>query len=77
MAERQGLYNPLWFSWKDVHMAWVFLEVALAFGIAIGIVWWTFPKKKRPQDVAAAAQNAESGAGGEAQSGSKPGSDAN
>ena len=34
-------------------MAWVFLEVALALGIAVAIVWWTFPKKKRPQDEAA------------------------
>jgi uncharacterized membrane-anchored protein YhcB (DUF1043 family) len=40
-------------------MAWVFLEVALAFGIAIGIVWWTFPKKKRPQDRQDDAQVAE------------------
>jgi hypothetical protein len=25
-------------------MAWVFLQVLLAFGVAIFIVWWTFPK---------------------------------
>jgi hypothetical protein len=28
-------------------MAWVLFEVLLAFGIAIFIVWWTFPKKKK------------------------------
>jgi hypothetical protein len=28
-------------------MGWVFLEVALALAAAIGIVWWTLPKKKR------------------------------
>ncbi len=33
-------------------MGWVFLEVVLALAIAIGIVWWTFPKKKRPDDEA-------------------------
>ena len=26
-------------------MFWVLLEVLLAFGVAIFIVWWTFPKK--------------------------------
>lgn len=28
-------------------MAWVFLQVFLAFGVAVFIVWWTFPKKKK------------------------------
>ena len=28
-------------------MGWVFLEVALALAAAVGIVWWTLPKKKR------------------------------
>jgi hypothetical protein len=28
-------------------MAWVLFEVLLAFGLAIFIVWWTFPKKKK------------------------------
>ena len=27
-------------------MAWVFLQVFLAFGVAVFIVWWTFPKKE-------------------------------
>jgi hypothetical protein len=31
-------------------MGWVFLEVVLALAIAIGIVWWTLPKKKRSGD---------------------------
>ena len=28
-------------------MAWVFLQVFLAFGLAVFIVWWTFPKKEK------------------------------
>jgi hypothetical protein len=28
-------------------MVWVVFEVLLAFGIAIFIVWWTFPKDKK------------------------------
>jgi hypothetical protein len=28
-------------------MGWVFFQVFLAFGIAVFIVWWTFPRKKR------------------------------
>ncbi len=31
-------------------MAWVFLEVLAALAIAVGIVWWTLPKKKPPPD---------------------------
>ena len=26
---------------------WVFLEIALALGIAVAIVWWTLPRKRR------------------------------
>lgn len=29
-------------------MFWVFFQVALALGLAVAIVWWTFPKKKSP-----------------------------
>jgi hypothetical protein len=28
-------------------MGWVFLEVAAALAIAVGIVWWTLPKKPK------------------------------
>lgn len=28
-------------------MGWVFLEIAAALAIAIGIVWWTLPRKPR------------------------------
>lgn len=28
-------------------MGWVVLEVFLAFGLAVFIVWWTFPKAKK------------------------------
>lgn len=33
-------------------MAWVFLQVFLAFGVAVFIVWWTFPKKEKPVEPA-------------------------
>jgi hypothetical protein len=26
---------------------WVFLEVVAALAIAVAIVWWTFPKKRK------------------------------
>ncbi len=28
-------------------MGWVFLEVLAALAIAVGIVWWTLPKKPK------------------------------
>ena len=28
-------------------MAWVFLEIALALAVAVLIVWWTLPRKRR------------------------------
>jgi len=28
-------------------MGWVLFQVLLAFGIAIFIVWWTLPRKKK------------------------------
>ncbi len=28
-------------------MIWVFLEVLLALAIAVGIVWWTWPRKPK------------------------------
>ncbi len=31
-------------------MAWVFLQVFLAFGVAIFIVWWTFPKSEKKSE---------------------------
>lgn len=30
-------------------MGWVFLEVVLALAIAVGIVWWTLPRKPKPK----------------------------
>jgi hypothetical protein len=29
----------------DGSVAWVFLEILAALAIAVGIVWWTLPKK--------------------------------
>jgi hypothetical protein len=29
-------------------LGWVFLEIAAALAVAIGIVWWTMPRGKRP-----------------------------
>jgi hypothetical protein len=31
-------------------LAWVFLEILVALGIAVAIVWWTFPRKSRGED---------------------------
>ena len=28
-------------------MGWLFFEIVLALALAIGIVWWTFPKSPR------------------------------
>jgi hypothetical protein len=28
-------------------VAWVFLEIIAALAIAVGIVWWTLPKKPK------------------------------
>jgi hypothetical protein len=28
-------------------MGWVFLEVVAALAIAVGIVWWTMPRKPK------------------------------
>lgn len=28
-------------------MSWVVFEVLLAFGLAVFIVWWTLPRKKK------------------------------
>jgi uncharacterized membrane protein YccC len=32
--------------WRN-YVFWVFLEVVAALAIAVGIVWWTFPKKPK------------------------------
>lgn len=31
-------------------VGWVFLEIALALAIAVGIVWWTLPRKEKPRE---------------------------
>ncbi len=42
----------------ELPMGWVFLEVLLALAIAVGIVWWTLPRKpKKAPDAAAAAKD--------------------
>jgi hypothetical protein len=33
---------------REKEVAWVFLEILAALAIAIGIVWWTLPKKPKP-----------------------------
>ena len=39
-------------------MGWLLLEVALALAIAIGIVWWTMPRRPKPgQDKAARSED--------------------
>ncbi len=39
-------------------MGWVLFEVMLALGVAIFIVWWTLPKKRKAAKVAAADKTA-------------------
>ena len=31
-------------------VGWVFFEIALALGVAIAIVWWTFPRKPKARE---------------------------
>jgi hypothetical protein len=31
-------------------LGWVFLEILAVLAIAVAIVWWTFPKKKKGRD---------------------------
>ena len=31
-------------------MGWVFLEIVVVIAIAIGIVWWTIPRKPKSTD---------------------------
>jgi hypothetical protein len=33
-----------------MHLGWVLLEVLIALGIAVAIVWWTFPRKSKTDD---------------------------
>jgi hypothetical protein len=33
---------------RSATLGWVFLEIALALAVAVAIVWWTWPRKKRP-----------------------------
>ena len=30
-------------------MEWVFAQVFLALAVAVFIIWWTFPKNKKPK----------------------------
>ncbi len=38
-------------------MEWVFAQVFLAFALAVFIVWWTFPKSKKPKPPESLAQD--------------------
>ena len=43
-------------------MGWVFLQVFLAFGVGVLIVWWTWPKKpKVPKASASSSVSVPSG----------------
>ena len=39
-------------------MVWVFAQVFLALALAVAIVWWTFPKNKKPKPPKAREQDA-------------------
>jgi hypothetical protein len=40
-------------------MVWVFAQVFLAFALAVFIVWWTFPKNKKPKTPESATQKSD------------------
>ena len=44
-------------------MGWLFLEIALALAIAVGIVWWTLPRrpKAKPDEAARREKDAPGG----------------
>jgi cbb3-type cytochrome oxidase subunit 3 len=31
-----------------MRLFWVFFEIVAALAIAVAIVWWTFPKRQKP-----------------------------
>ena len=35
---------------REGGVEWVFLEILAALAIAVAIVWWTLPKKRKPDD---------------------------
>lgn len=35
---------------KESFVEWVFLEIVAALAIAVAIVWWTLPKKRKGGD---------------------------
>lgn len=35
-----------------MHLGWVFLEIVIALGVAVAIVWWTFPRRPKSDDSA-------------------------
>lgn len=37
-------------------MGWVFFQVFLAFGMGVLIVWWTWPKSKKPDKAASSTE---------------------
>jgi hypothetical protein len=43
------------FAIRSGRVGWVFLEIVAVLAIAVGIVWWTFPKK--PKDSAPRSTN--------------------
>jgi len=40
-------------------LGWLLLEVIVALGIAVAIVWWTFPRKPKADDAARAHDEGE------------------
>jgi hypothetical protein len=42
-------------------VGWVFLEIVAALAIAIGIVWWTLPKKPKADAGARAKDRRQDG----------------
>ena len=42
--------NGRWRRAEENGVEWVFLEILAALAIAVAIVWWTLPKKRKPDD---------------------------
>ena len=46
---------------EEVDVGWVFLEIVAALGVAVAIVWWTFPKKPKGDATKGAGGRSEGG----------------
>ena len=52
----RGVYNRHSLKLREAPMGWVFFQVFLAFGMGVLIVWWTWPKSKKPDKAASSTE---------------------